>query len=509
MPDWKGGAMSAQPPLAAIDERFERSTTSFSISEAGVPKPPVLIPPAAVYRDGRTENVLVTATGAKPENAVAPPTVAGLTEAKPSAKVQAGHLAFGTAVPGVVQAPTRSDTIGIELAKVKGSSGVGPAHLAPIEERSASLTADANLASMVPPALNQRTQKHRASESTGRGPGIVAEHQITQTATNSFSVTPLTKKGPDKEKERRASETVAYNAVFTQKIEQLGPESSDIDVGLLPEECQEKLPATAPESEVESLEFDVEQDQQKTQKKELGKITRVLEPTGKLPSLEYEAMAQPEDQQKTRHTGLGRTSQDPEQAEELTALEYEDLESKEGHEGVLKESETPLKLERLALSKQPKEEQEMQREEIGEIVQDEKQSEKPQQLKQPGLAKKQGSVQDRKYQLEQLALSKQPKMQQAMLREEFQELLRDQEQSGKPQQLKQRNLTKKEGGGQIRKDAVKAVETPLQLEKLALSKQPREEQVMQRIELGEIVQDEKQSEKASTVETARATKEGK
>lgn len=548
MPDWKGVAMSAQPPLAPIDERLERSTTSFSISEAAVPRPPAHIFPAAADRDGRTENALTTTTGAKTENAAAAPAVAALTEATPSAKVQADHLAVTTAVPGVDQIPTRPDTIGIELAKFEGSADVGPAHLAPIEEQSGSLAADANVASVRPSTLNQQmTKKHPGSESTELSPGIVAEHQITQTVAHSFSTAPLTKKGPDKEREMGASATLISDAVITQNIEPLAPESSDIDVGLLPEVYQENLPATAPESEFASFvdadkqvvkrpheaatqdgrsaianselkHSDRLADKKQTQKKELGEIMQALEPAEKLPSLEYIAVAQLEDQQKTRYAGLGATSQDPEQAEELIALEHKDLESKEDgardHENVLKDSETPIELEQLALSKKPKEEQVMQRVEFGEIVQDEEQSEKLQQLKQSELTKKEGGGQGRKdaaeaaktpLQLEQLALSKQPDKQQAMLREELAEILRD-EQSEKPQHLKQPDLTKKKGGGKDRKDAVKAEETPLELEQLALSKQPKEEQVMNREEFGEIVQDEKQSGKPQQLKRPELTK---
>ncbi|KAL3215390.1 hypothetical protein MRX96_034106 [Rhipicephalus microplus] len=397
MPDFKGGAMSAQQPLAPIDERLERSTTSFSISEAAVPKPSTLILPAAVYRDGRTESRLATTTGAKTENVAASSAMAALTGAMPSTKFQADHVAVGATVPGVDQTPTRPGTVGIELAKVGGSADVGPPSVAPIDERSACLTANANLASVVPSTLNQQTEKHRDSESMEHGREIVSEHQISQSVMHTNSVTPLTKNGPDIDKERRASESVAYDAVITQKIEQLCPESSDIDVGLLPELCQEKLSATVPESEVASLVDDIKQDHQKKQKKELGKITQAPEPAEKLPLLKYEPVTQLDDQHNTHHTVLGATSHDPEQAEKLTALEHEDLQSQKdaarNDTYVMKEPETPLQFEQLALSKQPKEEQDMQREEIGEIMQDEEQSLKPRQWEQPHLTKKEGGGQ--------------------------------------------------------------------------------------------------------------------
>lgn len=506
--DWKGGAMPAQPSLAPIDERFERSTTSFSISEAAAPKAPPHIAPAAVDRDGRTEQAIPTTAAPKAEGAAAAPAVAELTQATLSAKVQADRLATATTVPGVDQTSTRPDSIGIELAKVEGSADLEAANLASFQERSRTLVADANMGAEVPSTLDQQVaEKTLDGESTELGSGIVAEHQITQSITHSFTVIPLTKRGPDIEKETGVSVTVTSDAVITQHIGEIGPESSEIDVATLPEERRRKpsesageskdatfadaakevpgqpYEATPQEDQSATADFERKQtellaDHKKTLQKEQEECRQALEQAEKLPSLEhseapyseggardYESMnkqagkplllEQPDeslqrvDQQEAQDKGLKGVSEDPEQAEKLRALEHVDLQNKESgtqdNEVVLKQAEKQLQLEELEISKQPDVQQAIQREE-SEILQDIEQTEKSQQLEQSVPPKKEG---------DELEISKQPEMQQAMQREELGEILQDLEQTEKLQQLGQSVPPKKEGGEQDREDVQK------------------------------------------------------
>lgn len=508
--DWKGGVMPVQPSLAPIDERFERSTTSFSISEAAAPKAPPHITPAAIDRDGRTEQATPTTAAPKAEDAAAAPAVAGLTEATLSAKVQADHLATATTVPGVDQTSTRPDSIGIELAKVEGSADLEASNLASMQERSKTLVADANMGAEVPSTLGQQvTEKTLDGESTEPGCGIVAEHQIIQSITHSFTVIPLTGKGPDKEKETGVSVTVTSDAVITQHIGEIGPESSEIDVAALPEEHRRKSSESAGESKAATIvdaakevpgqpyeatpqedqsatagferkQTELLADNKKTLQEEREECTQALEQAEKLPSLEhleasyseggardYEAMnkqagkplhleqEQPDeslqlvDQQEAQGKGLKGISQDPEQAEKLRALEHVDLQNKEGgtqdNEVVLKQAEKPLLFEELEISKQPDVQQAVQREE-SEILQDIEQTEKSQQLEKSVPPKKEGG---------ELEISEQPEIQQAMQREELGEILQDIEQTEKSQQLEQSVPPKKEGIEQDRDDVQK------------------------------------------------------
>lgn len=330
--DWRGMATSVQPSLAPIDERLERSTTSFSISEAAVPKPPAHAPPSAVDRHGSA----TWATGAKAEVAAA----AALTEETPSAKVQAHHLADNTAVPGVGQTPILPDSIGIEAAKFEGSADGRTPHLASIQEQLTSLAADTNLTAEVPATLAQQsTEKPPDSESTELGPGIVAEHQITQTMMRSFSAIPLTEKGPDKAKETGVSMTVTSDAVITQKLGEIGAESSEIDVAVLSEDRREKLLETT--GEPKAADFAGAARQVVDQPYEIT----AQEDSTRGVGLELKQTTHPEKQQKTRETDLEEISLSLDQVEKPLPMEQIEAPKKEGgaldHEDILQPAETP------------------------------------------------------------------------------------------------------------------------------------------------------------------------
>ncbi|XP_054918556.2 uncharacterized protein [Dermacentor andersoni] len=242
--DWRGMATSVQPSLAPIDERLERSTTSFSISEVAAPKPPAHTLPSTVDRHGSATWAITATTGAKAEVAAA----AAITEETPPTKVQTHYLSDDAAAPGVGQTPTFPDSIRIEAAKIEGSADRSTAHLASIKEHLTSLAADTNLAAEVPTTLiRQPTEKPPDGESTELEPGVVAEHKITQTVMRSFTVIPLTEKGPDKEKETGVSLTATSDALITQKLGEIGAESSEIDVAVLSEDHREKPPQTTGE----------------------------------------------------------------------------------------------------------------------------------------------------------------------------------------------------------------------------------------------------------------------
>ncbi|XP_065291616.2 mucin-22-like [Dermacentor albipictus] len=329
--DWRGTATSVQPSLAPIDERLERSTTSFSISEVAAPKPPAHALPSAVDRHGSATWAITATTGAKVEVAA----VAAITEETPSAEVQAHYLSDNATVPGVGQTSTFPDGIRIEAAKIEGSADRSTDHLASTKEQLTSLAADTNLAAELPTTLiRQPTEEPPDGELTELEPGVVAEHQITRTVMRSFTVIPLTEKGPDKEKETGVSLTVSSDALITQKAGGIGAESSEIDVAVLSEDHREKPPQTTGEPKgagfVGAVRQLVEQPYEVTAQEDSFLVV----------GSELTQPKRPKELQKTEKTGLREISRSLEQVKESPPLVQLERLKKEGseldHEGLQK-----------------------------------------------------------------------------------------------------------------------------------------------------------------------------
>lgn len=228
--DWRGAASTVQPGLAPIDERLERSTTSFSISEAPAPKPKAHEPGAA--------NTDV-------ETALAP--VA--TSSAPGAATKVYESVYPLA-----QGPF-----------------VDPAAIAHLDTATHKTLGD------------QATETTKLSESRAVSPNVMVEQQLQQSVTRSYSLIPLTEKGPDENHQTGFSATISSEVNI---IKEHGKTTTEHDVPASVLEPGEKTVAVAESTITALVPIDEDQSQLPKESYTANVIKEKQESDGKTDGLE-------------------------------------------------------------------------------------------------------------------------------------------------------------------------------------------------------------------------------
>ncbi|XP_077509826.1 uncharacterized protein LOC144120907 [Amblyomma americanum] len=229
MLDWRGVASTVQPGLAPIDERLERSTTSFSISEAPAPKPKAHESGAANVDVGNARAPVATSS-------------APGTEAK----------AYESMYP-LSQGPF-----------------VGPAAIAHLSTAPHKILGD------------QVTETTKLSESTAVRPNVLVEQRFQQSVTRSYSLIPLTEKGPDESRQTGYSATISSEMNI---IQEHGKTTTESDVSASSVLHPQEKPVAVAESTVMAPQG-AEQSQLPDQSYTAGVLKGTQETDGKTGDLE-------------------------------------------------------------------------------------------------------------------------------------------------------------------------------------------------------------------------------